>query len=127
MAEIKKGTDAKQSVEKFSEKGAVNAFLCGGAKMLDEKGKSIKNTVKEKIPGIKNEIKDPGLQQMAIGGAVMIAGVIASEVLAVAGLALVAEAVINSVNYKPVLLERLAKAPKDVNDLIKATMAKGRE
>ncbi|MCK5296735.1 MAG: hypothetical protein KAJ75_07570 [Alphaproteobacteria bacterium] len=112
---IKKDAEAKQAVEGFAKKGKAKAFVCGVAKMLEEK---VKNT-------------DPVAVQIAIGAAIFIGSAVTSiavctgvsntintaEAASLSGMAtgaaMVVEPFISMVCNKPILLERLANISKE--------------
>ena len=134
---IKKGTEAKQAVEGFAKTSKVKAFVCGTAKMLDEKAKAsfnnLKTAVKEKPAEIKKEIKDfseymtdDTNKKQALTGCIAVGvGFVASEAVLIVGAALYCDSILNLVRDKPCLFERLENAPKNMKNFVNEAMKKG--
>ena len=135
MTDIKKGAEANQAVNNFAEKGNVTAFACGAAKILTEKVKSGLNTVKDNPEAIQLVA---GVSAWTVGfttGIKIAAGVTAggagaAAIAMAAGAILALDAAHSYVNDKPSLLEKLVnpkELPKDMKNIIKNTISKGRE
>ncbi|MCK5296863.1 MAG: hypothetical protein KAJ75_08225 [Alphaproteobacteria bacterium] len=116
MTDIKKGAEASQAVNNFAEKGDVEAFACGAAKVLTEKAKSGLSAVKDNATFL----------QFATGVAL---GLGQTPEAFATGTVLIVDAVNSYLKEKPTLLKRLIEPKqtvKDINNVIKNTIAKGR-
>ncbi|MCK5295808.1 MAG: hypothetical protein KAJ75_02850, partial [Alphaproteobacteria bacterium] len=111
------------------------AFACGAAKILTEKVKSGLNTVKDNPEAIQLVA---GVSAWTVGfttGIKIAAGVTAggagaAAIAMAAGAILALDAAHSYVNDKPSLLEKLVnpkELPKDMKNIIKNTISKGRE
>lgn len=115
MSEIKKGAEAKHAVEGFT-KGKVKAFICGAAKMLDEK---LSN---HSCNG--NDVSYLAQSMIAISASV-VGTAVASAPLTIAGGVLGIDTVVSMARGKTPLLEKLANTPKDIKNLVNKAIEKG--